>query len=116
MMSDQQPVNGRAADLNHRLQALEMEYDRVRRSLDIGLIARDGAIPAVLACLVVAAVVLIFTGRGFLGDEYFGTIIGIVAVGLVIYFVLGYGRLAKIRFEIARTHQLLNTEPAGTGR
>jgi hypothetical protein len=110
IMSERQPVNARTEELRHHLLVLETEYEMIRRSLDIGLFARDGAILSVLAAISAAAVILIVTGRQLRAGEYFAVIIGIVAVGLIAYFGPRYRREAEIRVEISQTKRLLNAE------
>jgi hypothetical protein len=110
MMNEPQPVTANTDELRRRLQVLEMEYEMTRRKLDIALFARDGAILSLLGGVILAAVFLIATGQRLFAGGYFAAIIGIVAIGLIAYYVSVHRKAAKLRREISQTKQLLDTE------
>jgi len=95
---------------SERLRELELEYELARLGLRKSLTGALLAASYGLMSLLALAVVLVMTGVQLFGGNQLVAIFGILALAVIIYFVIVFGRTARIQAEIGKEKQRLEVE------
>ena len=95
-------------ELEAQIEELVREHDLAKAVLRIGFFGTIIAAVTAVVILLIVSFTVIKTGEQLLSGNHFVAIVAIVVVGLVAFFSVVQGRVARIKVELSEARQSLD--------